>query len=68
MVSDSATQSGSFSDFDGIDHIEMQFLVYDGALRFTRQVVPHLFRTVDAVQRKNATWNCLFEDIKTFKE
>ena len=65
---DAVAHAGLFSHIIGVDGVELQLLFYDGGLRFARQVVPDLFRSVDAVEQENAARLGIFENVKAFQE
>ena len=60
---DPDAQPDVFCDFVGVDDIELQFLVYDGLLDFTRQVIPDFVRPVWSVQEERCAF---FGDVQNF--
>ncbi len=51
-----------------VNHVEFQFLFHQRLLHLARQVIPHHFRPVQAVQQEHAARARVLEHVKTLQE
>src|SRR3569832_1075432 len=63
-----SAHAGLLSNFITIDHIELEIFLDDIPLHFTWQLIPNFLRTIQTVQKENATWFGVLEHIHTLKE
>ena len=49
---DAPAHAGLLGDFVSVNHVELEFLFDDLLLHRARQVIPHFFRAIDAVQQE----------------
>ena len=65
---DAPAHAGASGHFVGVDDVEAQLLLDDRLLGFTRQVIPHLVRPVDAVEQEDAARHGILEHVEALQE